>query len=691
MAVGRNVLRKDARDKVSGRALYVDDLAFPGMLHARTVRAPAARGAVRAVRVDAPGCVVADWRDVPGRNAVSLIQDDQPFLVEREVRHAGEPVLLLAHEDRERLLAARVEIEMDVEAPRLDPERSATVYKEMTIGRGDPEGALRRAARVVEGVYTTGSQEHAYLETQGVIAVPEDGGVTIHGSMQCPFYVRKALATLLGHDRVRVVHVETGGGFGGKEEYPSIVAGHAALLALKSGRPVKLVYDRAEDMLATTKRHASRVRIRSGFSAAGELAALDVDLLLDGGAYVTLSPVVLSRAVLHATGAYRCEHVRVRGRAVATDSPPAGAFRGFGAPQAHFAAEVQMERAAEALGVDSAELRRRNAFRPGDRTATGQVLAGDCAALEVLDEAVARSRWASRRRDGRALGLALSFHGSGFTGSGERYLASRATVELGADGARVLVSSTEFGQGTRTALAQIVAEELGVPYEAVEVEMADTARVPDSGPTVASRTVMVVGGLLQRCARQLRERLAGSAPADYVARHGAQSATSAFEPPPGTPWDDATASGDAYPAFGWGCHVAELAVDPDSFEVTPRSIVAVCDVGRAIHPQMVAGQIEGGTAQGVGWALLEQVQTRDGAMSNASLTHYLIPTVADTPAIEAVVVERPCAFGPYGAKGIGELPIDGAPPAIANALRGLGYDVRDLPITPERLAACASR
>ncbi|MCM2270768.1 MAG: molybdopterin-dependent oxidoreductase, partial [Thermoanaerobaculia bacterium] len=626
----------------------------------------------------------------PGRNAVSLIADDQPFLVEREIRHAGEPILLLAHEDRERLLAARVEVDVEARPARLDPELSTEAFKRIELGRGDPEGALARAAHVVEGVYVTGSQEHAYLETQGVIAVPENGGVTIHGSMQCPFYVKKALATLLGHDRVRVVHVETGGGFGGKEEYPSIVAGHAALLALKSGRPVKLVYDRAEDMLATTKRHPSRIRVRSGVASDGELVALDVDLLLDGGAYVTLSPVVLSRAVLHATGAYRCENVRVRGRAVATDTVPTGAFRGFGAPQALFAAEVHMERVAAALGVDAAELRRRNAFRPGDRTATGQVLGDDCSALEVLAEGVARSGWGRRRDDGRALGLALTFHGSGFTGAGERHLASRATVELTPDGPRVLVSSTEFGQGTRTALAQIVAEALGVPYDDVEVEMADTARVPDSGPTVASRTVMVVGGLLQRCAEQLRARLAGATPADFVAAHGPLAVTCEYEPPPGTPWSDETYTGDAYAAFGWGCHVAEVAVDPDSHEVTLGRVVAVADVGRAVHPQMVAGQIEGGTAQGLGWALLEEVVMRDGAMANASLTHYIVPTAADTPPIEAVVVERPCAFGPYGAKGVGELPIDGAAPAVANGLRRLGYDVRELPMTPERLARCAS-
>ncbi len=300
--------------------------------------------------------------------------------------------------------------------------------------------------------------------------------------MQCPYYVHRALTVLLGFpdDRVRVVQTETGGGFGGKEEYPSMIAGHAALAALKARRPVKLVYDRGEDMLATTKRHPGVIRHRTGVTRDGRLTAMDIDVLLDGGAYATLSAVVLSRGVLHASGPYRCDHVRIRGRVMMTNTPPNGAFRGFGAPQTQFAVEVHMERIAEQLGLDPVRLRDRNALRPGDTTATGQTLGADCSAREVLREAVKRTDFTRRRRalagTNRGIGLSLFFHGSGFTGAGEVKLASKASLALTERGVRVLVGSTEIGQGTRTMLAQIVADTLGVAYDAVEVNAADTAR-----------------------------------------------------------------------------------------------------------------------------------------------------------------------------------------------------------------------
>src|SRR6185295_9655729 len=292
-------------------------------------------------------------------------------------------------------------------------------------------------------------------------------------------------------------------------EYPSIIAGHASLAALKAGRPVKLVYDRVEDMLATTKRHPGVIRHRTGVTRNGKVTAMDIDVLLDGGAYATLSAVVLSRGALHASGPYRCDHVRIRGRVMMTNTPPNGAFRGFGAPQTQFAAEVHMDRISAALGIDPVRLREQNALRPGDTTATGQRLGKDCSALDVLRKAVKRTRFAARRKalagTNRGIGLSLFFHGSGFTGSGEVKLASKASLALTERGARILVGSTEIGQGTRTMLAQIVADTLGVPYEAIEVNTADTGEVPDSGPTVASRTCMVVGRMLERCAVEMRE------------------------------------------------------------------------------------------------------------------------------------------------------------------------------------------
>src|SRR4051812_42042500 len=355
-AVGNSVARKDGIGKATGSARYADDLTFPGMLHGRTIRSTIPRGRIRSIRLDfdPSGFTVVDYRDVPGRNVVDLIEQDQPFLVERDVRHMAEPILLLAHEDKERLEAARVEIEYDEAEPVFDPERSDGILKAIDIVKGDVDAAMASADVVVEGTYRTGHQEHVYIEPNGVIAVPEEGGMALYGSLQCPFYAIKALKCLLGaHANIRVVQTETGGGFGGKEEFPSVIAGHAVLLALKSGRPVKIIYDRVEDMIATTKRHPSVVRHRTGVKRDGTLVAMDVDVILDGGAYVTLSPVVISRGSIHAAGAYRCENTRIRGRAMFTNTPPNGAFRGFGAPQTLFAVEAHMERVANELGMDS--------------------------------------------------------------------------------------------------------------------------------------------------------------------------------------------------------------------------------------------------------------------------------------------------------------------------------------------------
>ena len=689
-AVGRSVARKDGIGKATGRARYVDDLTFPGMLHGRTIRSTIPCGRIRSVRLDfdTTGFVICDARDVPGRNVVALIEDDQPVLAESEIRHLAEPILLIAHESRERLLDARVVVDYEPGEPLFDPLCSPRALKRLLIEKGDLERGFAESDLVIEGTYRTGHQEHLYIETNGVVAVPEEGGVAVYGSIQCPFYVDRALRVMLGGSNgVRVVQTETGGGFGGKEEFPSTIAGHAALLALRSGRPVKLIYDRAEDMLATTKRHPSIVRHRTGVRRDGRLTAMEVEVVLDGGAYVTLSPVVLSRGAIHAAGPYRCEHVRIDGRAMFTNTPPNGAFRGFGAPQTQFAIEVHMERIAEALGVDPVRLRELNALRPGDTTATGQVMRDDCSALEVLREAVRRSGFRRKRAryrgTNRGIGLALFYHGSGFTGSGELKLASRAALELTERGVRVLVSSTEIGQGTRTMHAQIVADALGIPYDDVEVPYPDTAVVPDSGPTVASRTCMVVGRILQRCAEELRERLAGLAPAEHYRRHGPLAVAKQYEPPDWIRWDEERYRGDAYATYAWGCDVAEVEMDPDTCELRPLRLTAVQEVGKAIHPALARGQIEGGTAQGLGFALVEQVVMRGGGMANAQLTNYTIPTTLDTPPMDVTILENPYPEGPFGAKGLGELPIDGPAPAVVNAIRSLGVDVREIPATPE--------
>jgi len=706
-AVGHNVPRKDSRAKVTGAARYIADLHVPGRLYGATVRSTIPHGRLVSHAVPAlPGLVVADHRDVPGQNVVALIADDQPVLAAHEIRHVAEPVLLLAHADRDTLAAAVAATRLVCEArpATFDPLASTQAFKRIAIDKGDVDRGLAAADLVVEGEYRTGHQEQLYIETNGVIALPWLGpidappaarrpGVTVYGSLQCPYYVHRALVVALGLSpgQVRVVQAETGGGFGGKEEYPSMLACHAAVLAGKAGAPVQMIYDRAEDLLATTKRHPSIVRHRTGVTRDGRLVAMDIDVVMDAGAYCTLSPVVLSRGVIHATGPYRCDHVRIRGRATMTHTPPNGAFRGFGAPQTQFAVEAHLDRVAEALALDPLVVRDQNALRPGDITATGQRLGGDTSARAVLRAAVARSGYRRKRRQwrgsGRGIGLSLVFHGSGFTGAGETMLASEAALELTARGACIRVGSTEIGQGTRTMHAQIVADALGIPFADVTVHEVDTAEVPDSGPTVASRTCMIVGGLLERCARRMRQRLGGLTPAAYYRRHGGFTVSERYTPPPGQTWNDASYTGQAYGSFSYTCNVVELAVDADTGEVRPTHVTAVAEIGKAIHPQMAMGQIEGGTVQGLGYALLEEVVMRDGRMANAQLTNYAIPTPMDTPPMTIEILERPYTHGPFGAKGVGEMPIDSPAPAVVNALRHAGYDVRVIPATPERVLA----
>ena len=714
--------------KLTGAERYVDDLPVEDVLWGMTVRSPAARGRIREVRfdpaVDWSQFVVVDHRDVPGANEVLLLEPDQPVLAAESVRHVHEPVVLLAHPSREAVRRAvrAVEVVVEPEAPYLDfaaaprPDQvqrgDDNVMKRIEIRKGDVEAGLARAARVVEGEYRTGAQEHVYIEPQGMLAWEEDGTLFIKGSLQCPYYVHKAALRALGRvaGRVRIVQAPTGGGFGGKEEYPSMIALHAALLAMKAGRPVKIVYDRGEDMEATTKRHPSIVRHRTGVDDDGRLVAQDIDVRMDGGAYVTLSPVVLSRGVIHAAGPYRCDHVRIVGRAVLTNSPPHGAFRGFGAPQTHFANERHMDVVASAIGIDPIEFRRRNLITDGESTATGQVIADGVDRAALLDRAVELSGWREKesaharlaRSDPwlrRGLGVACFHHGAGFTGSGEVMLDSRLDVAGMPDG-RIEVRSAniEMGQGTLTVFTQIAAARLGLDPAMVAIAEADTGRVPNSGPTVASRTAMVVGRLVQEACDDLRMKLGLGADASgesfsaslvawHAGRPGAQIVGEArYAPPPGVGWDDATYTGDAYAAYGWAAYVAEVEVDLRTYAARVIDFVAVQDVGTVLNATLARGQVQGGVAQGIGWALMEECRWKDGAMTNAQLTNYIIPTSDDLPTLRVRFEETPWIGGPLGAKGLGELPIDGPAPAVVNAIaRAVAADPREIPLTPERL------
>jgi CO/xanthine dehydrogenase Mo-binding subunit len=739
--IGKSVPRKEGRDKVNGAAQYIDDMTLPGMLYGATVRSQIPRGIIKKISFDPQfnwsEFVVVTAKDIPGKNCIALIGDDQPCLADGKVNHPEEPIILLAHPDPYYLRKAvnAVSIEYDPLPPIFTMDESErcsqiiwgtdNIFKTFLIAKGEVDDALwARADYIVEGEYTTGAQEQLYIENNGVIAsFDAEQGITVWGSLQCPYYIHKALMTLCGlaEDKVRVVQMETGGAFGGKEDYPSIIAGHASLLAMKSGRPVKIIYDRLEDMTATTKRHPSRTRHRTAVSKNGKILGGEIDFTIDGGAYATLSSVVLSRGTIHAGGPYYWPNVRIRGKAVATNAPPHGAFRGFGAPQSLFAMERHMDRIAQVVGISSAEIRRRNFLQPGQTTTTDQTIREEIdlgkllnRALQLSDYTAKKTRFAQENRTQqnetgpikKGMGVAAFLHGAGFTGSGERYLASVVAVEGCADGSvRVLVSSTEFGQGTNTVLCQIAAEALNLPYEDVQIAQPDTNQVPNSGPTVASRTAMVVGSLVRSAALGIKQTLIASgelaesyspeqfraACQKHIAEHAHLRSLARYEAPEGVYWDDQKYRGEAYATFAWAIYVAEVAVDLSTYSAKVEDFVALQEVGKVLHPILAKGQIAGGVAQGIGFALYEKVVWQNGRMQNGQMTNYIMPTSADLPPIRVFFEEMGNVHGAYGAKGIGELPMDGPAPAILNAIEdALGTRFNSIPLLPEDIFAAVS-
>jgi CO/xanthine dehydrogenase Mo-binding subunit len=731
--VGTSATRREAEAKLRGTARYVDDMVLPGMLFGATVRTKGPRGRLLGIRFEGAipwdEFVVATAADIPGKNVIALINDDQPCLVPvgGVFSHPEEPVVLLAHPDRGLLERARDAVVLEVEPLdavfTIDDALAAktvvwgadNIFKTYTIEKGSvAEAFARQDVIVIEGTYTTPAQEQLYIEPNGMIAiVDQDDAVTVMGSLQCPYYVQKAIMGVFGveAERARVVQLETGGGFGGKEEYPSMIGAHAALLARKAKLPVKIIYDRGEDMAATTKRHPSRTRHRTAVMKDGTIVGMDIDFVVDGGAYSTLSQVVLSRGTIHAAGPYEVPNLRIFGRAVATNAPPHGAFRGFGAPQSIFALERHLDRVARALGMSPEALRRKNFVKKGGTLATGQLVRDDVDMNALLTKALDAAHYHEKlARSGKpaadgtrhGVGMACFLHGTGFTGSGEKYLASVVGAEVMDDGrVRILASSTEIGQGTQTVFAQIAAESLGVDLDTIEVAQPDTKDVPNSGPTVASRTCTIVGKLVVDAATAILAKMQGAGflpPAPYspaafreaAARCkkelGSLRAKSTYEAPPWLTWDETTFRGDAYGSFSWAVYVADVAVDPVTYEARVVDFVALQEVGKVINPRLAEGQIEGGVAQAIGFALYENVHWKDGRMSNNRMTDYIVPTAADVPPIRVLFEEAPYPFGAYGAKGIGELPMDGPAPAITNAIfDATGVDLVSIPASPEAI------
>ena len=535
--------------------------------------------------------------------------------------------------------------------------------------------------------------------------------------MQCPYYVHKALLPLFGlpKDQIRVVQTETGGGFGGKEEYPSMIAGHAALLAWKSGKPVKMIYDRAEDMVATTKRHPSRTHHRTAVARDGKLLAMDIDFTIDGGAYETLSPVVLSRGTIHAAGPYECPNVRIHSRAVATNAPPHGAFRGFGAPQSVFALERHLDRVARRGRPLSRRTSPPQFHPPGpDPRRRIRSFAKKSTWPRLMDRALRtlrlprETRTLSARKRARqikkGIGFASFLHGAGFTGSGEEYLASEAALEVTREGrVRVFAGSTEMGQGTNTVFTQIAAEALGLDCDQIEIAQPDTAHVPNSGPTVASRTTMIVGKLVETAARAIQKSLIDSGllkpnytPAEFNAAvsplHRQTSARCNRSPSISIRrdlhWDDETLPGRRLRRLRLG-RLRRRGLR--RHRAPPKSASMISSPCRKSEKSSIRfsprGKSKAASRRASASRSTKMCVWQHGRMINGQMTNYIMPTSMDVPPIRVFFEEIPYERGPAGAKGIGELPLDGTAPAIANAIaHATGVDITRIPITPEVLA-----
>lgn len=698
--ISQAVKRFDFDDKIAGRAQYCPDIKHPGMLYARTLRSTKAHAQIISIAIPAlpPGYFIVDHRDIPGRNIVPIVVEDQPFLAGDTVNYIGEPILLVVGEDKPTILQIIEQIAVNYR--ELPPILSIAEAMELETGfiygnqahfveyeytKGDLDAAIKNARFYVEDEFRTGYQEQAYLETQSMLAVYANNRITVTGSMQCPYYIKEALIQALGwpEERIRVVQLPTGGGFGGKEEYPSIIGVHAALAAIKTKRPVQLVLDRQEDITCSTKRHPAIIKIKSYIDTQDRIIGREIDVKSDAGAYAGLSSVVLQRMIYSASGAYNIPNLSVRGRAYATNKVVSGAFRGFGGPQAFFAIEMHMENIAQRLNMDSLELKRRHFLKTGDTSSTEGVFHYDIKLDKIADEVIRLSDYNHKRqgslpgsKNRYGIGCSIFFHGCGFTGVGEiDIIKTRVRLKKYRDNrVQIFVSSTEIGQGSLTTLSKIVANLLEIPLTMVIHEYPDTDTCPDSGPTVASRTTMIVGKLVNDCALEIKNRW--EEPEVEVERK--------FIYPADRNWDKTKNKGNAYLEYSWGANVVEVEIDPLTYAINIIGIWAVYDIGTPIDEKIVKGQIEGGLVQGLGYGCMEVLDIKEGRILQNNLTNYNIPTSLDIPTLEYRLIDNPYPDGPCGARGLGELPLVGVAPALALAVQNaIGKKITHIPLTPE--------
>ena len=687
--ISTSIPKVDGLEKASGAAKYVSDITFEGMLYAKTLRSPISHGKIKSITYpELPkGYVVIDASDIPGKNYVHMIFEDWKIFAEETVEYIGEPIALVVGEEKSVIEAIVEQTKMEFEElPAHFAEEESVVDYHYT--KGDPKEAFESAAQIIEKQYDTGYQEQAYIEPQGFVGYLEnENKVTVIGSIQCPYYVKNALKVALdcGDDDVRVIQAAVGGAFGGKEEFPSLMACQLAIAIKKLKKPIKLVYEREEDMLVTTKRHPSNTVMQAAIDENGHIKAIKAHIGIDGGAYIGLSGVVLSRALINISAAYAIDTLDISGDVYKTHTVPNGAFRGFGAPQAIFAMEMFMHHIAKTVKQDPYLYRMKYLAKQGDLTSTSGTFRDPILMREMIDKATAVSDYHKKaeaytqEESFKGIGMSYFLHGCGFTGSGESdHIKAKVKLKKADnDEVYILIAAVDMGQGAKTTMMKLVAHTLDIPLSQVHFDDPDTDFVTDSGPTVASRTMMIVGGLLNQAALELKATWQ---------TNKEQVVIKDYQQPDYIEWDQETFTGDAYPAYSWGVNIVEVSVHPVTYQVNIEGIWSVYDVGKAIDERIVLGQADGGIAQGVAYGYLEVMQHQEGQLKQKNMTDYIIPTAVDMAPSENYLIDNPYALGPYGAKGVGELSLVGGAPAVAMAIEmAIKRPITSIPMTPEKI------
>ena len=744
--VGRSQIRPEAAAKVTGAALYTDDLTFPGMIYGYAKRAMIPSARVLSIKTEKarkfPGVyAVLTAEDIPGEHNHGLVISDWPSMVGvgERIRTVGDAVALVAAETHEIAKEALALIEVSYEllpvisdpvqarSPEVDAiHPDGNLLKHIKVRKGDLEGGFEAADIILEHTFHTPTTDHAFIEPECSLArLTPEGRMEIYVGSQIPYSDRSQVAKALGWpvEQVRIIGMLIGGGFGGKEDITGQI--HAALLTYATGRPVKVLYDRHESLLVHPKRHATQIRVKVGASKDGCLTAVETELYGDTGAYASLGEKVMTRATTHSSGPYEVAAVRADCYAMYTNNPPAGAFRGFGVTQSAFAIESMMDMLAGELGIDPVELRKRNALRVGSVTNTGQTLKESVGLMECIVKVEAEMNrlsggepFKARSVPGapylkRAWGFSAAYKNTGLGGGAPDK--AGAEVELYPNGsAEVRTSSAELGQGLVTVLQMITAEELGLPASQVRVLLSDTDLTPDGGPTTASRQTYVTGNAAKGAAIALRQAMSSTLAEKYDVSPesirfieglahvdgrripmGEVVAEMAAEGRPPKVLYEYTApatrplgqGGDMHFAFAFAAQAVEVEVDTHTGEVRVLRVIAANDVGTAINPLGLQGQVEGGIMMGLGNCLTEQFIVEEGKVVTDRLARYRIPSITQTPEIISFVVEHPTAEGPYGAKGVGEIVSIPTTPAITNAIyNAVGIRFDRLPVDQELIA-----